>query len=58
MGKHPRVCSLIKGIFNKRTSVPKFKFIWDVQKVLNYLSSVGMPEHLNDKMLTVETLCL
>ena len=56
--KHPRVCSLIKGIFNKRTSLPKYKFIWDVQKVLNYLSSVGMPEHLNDKMLTLETLCL
>ena len=55
VGKHPHVCSLLKGIFNKRAPVPKYKFMWNVQKGLIYLSFVGMPEHLNDKMLTLKT---
>ena len=55
VGKHPHVCSLLKGIFNERPPIPRYTFIWDVQKVLTYLSTLGMPEHLSDKMLTHKT---
>ena len=58
VGKHPRVCSLLKEIFNKRPPIPRYTFIWDVQKVLTYLSTLGMPEHLSDKMLTLKTTML
>ena len=58
VGKHPRICSLLKGIFNKRAPIPRYTFIWDVQKVTTYLSTVGMLEHLNDKMLTLTTTML
>ena len=49
---------LVKGIFNKRPPIPRYTFIWDVQKVLTYLSTLGMPEHLSDKMLTLKTTML
>ena len=39
VGKHPRVCSLLKGIFNERPPIPRYTFIWNVQKVLTYLST-------------------
>ena len=37
VGKLPLVCSLLTGVFNKRPPLPRYTFIWDVQKVLNYL---------------------
>ena len=58
MDKHPRVCSLLKGIFNKRALVPRYIFIWEVVKVPTYFSTLGMPEHINDKMLTLKTTLL
>lgn len=57
MDKHSCVCFLLKEIFNKRAPVPKYTFIWDV-KVLTYHSTLGMPEHLNDKILTLKTTML
>ena len=57
-GKHLPVFSLYKEIFNKRAPVPRYTFIWDVQKVLTYLSAEGMPEQLKDKMLTLKTTML
>ena len=57
MDKHSCVCFLLKEIFNKRAPVPRYTFIWDV-KVLTYHSTLGMPEHLNDKILTLKTTML
>ena len=37
VGKHARVSDILTGIFNK--NFPQPKFIWDVKKVLNFLSS-------------------
>ena len=39
VGKHPRVSHLLTGIFNKNPPKPKLNSIWDVKKVLNFLSS-------------------
>ena len=39
MGKHPKVSDLLTGIFDKNPPQPKFNYIWDVKKVLNFLSS-------------------
>ena len=39
-GKHLPVCSLLKEIFNKRAPIPRYTFIWDVQKVLTYARTV------------------
>ena len=40
VGKHPRVSGLMTSIFNKRSPLPKYNFIWDVEEVLNYIKSL------------------
>lgn len=40
IGKHPRVTALLKGIYNQNPPKPKYSFIWDVEQVLSFLSSL------------------
>ena len=61
VGSHPLVCRLVKGVFVKRPSLPKYSVTWDVGVVLRYLASLPAPEELSFKMLTyrfVMLLCL
>ena len=43
VGDHPRIKSVMSGIFNLRPQKPKFIFVWDVQLVLDYLNT--LPEN-------------
>ena len=36
-GKHPRICSLVSGVFNLRPPKPRYMFVWDVKQVLDFL---------------------
>ena len=61
VGSHPTICRLMKGVFNKRPSLPKYSQTWDVSIVLNYLSSLPCSEDLSFKLFTyrfVMLLCL
>ena len=40
IGQHPRVCTLMTGIFNNRPPKPRYTFVWDIETVLNYLSKL------------------
>ena len=44
IGHHPRVCTLMAGIFNNRPPKPRYTFVWDIKKVLNYFSK--LPDNL------------
>ena len=37
VGKHPKVCALLAGIFNLRPPQPRYVFTWDVEIVLQYI---------------------
>ena len=37
VGKHPRICALLTGVFNQRLPKPRYRFVWDVEIVLIYL---------------------
>jgi len=39
VGEHPDVSLLVTGVFNKRPPQPRYNFIWDVQKVIDYIKS-------------------
>jgi len=52
VGKHPKVVSLMTGVFNKRPPKPKYTFIWDVEVVLKYISNLKCNEQLSLKELT------
>ena len=37
IGQHPKVCTLMTGIFNDRSPKPRYTFVWDIETVLNSL---------------------
>jgi len=58
VGKHPQVSALLTGIYNSRFPQPKYNFIWDVEKVVTYLQSLGSDSTLDDKTLTMKLTTL
>ncbi|XP_065904039.1 uncharacterized protein [Dysidea avara] len=52
VGQHPLICRLVKGVFQSRPPLPRYTQTWDVQKVLNYLDSLGDNQLLSLKHLT------
>ena len=52
-GQHPLVCRFLKGVYEQRPALPRYKAIWNVGKVLNYLTTM---EHVTE--LTLEDLTL
>ena len=57
-GAHPMVCWFLKGVFELKPSLPKYKNIWHVNTVLTYLSSLHPPQDLTLKDLTYKTTML
>ena len=35
IGQHPRVCTLMTGIFNNGPPKPRYTFVWDIE-ISNY----------------------
>lgn len=52
VGEHPRICSLMTGVFNLRPTKPRFTFIWDVQVVIDHLNTLSNNEGLSIKILS------
>ena len=44
IGQHPRVCTLMTGIFNNRPAKLRYTFVCNIETVLNYLSK--LPDNL------------
>ena len=40
VGKHPSICRLLKGVSRERPPVPKYTFIWDIEKVLSKMKDM------------------
>ena len=57
-GNHPFVTRLLKGVFESRPSLPRYKDIWNVSVVLDYLTTLSSFEELNLKDLTQKTVML
>ena len=59
VGEHPRICSLVAGVFNSRPPQPRYCFIWNVQTVIDFIKSEwGQNEDLSDKYLTYKLTML
>ena len=57
-GSHPLVVRFTKGVFETRKPKPKYDNIWDVSKVLTYLSTLHPVQELPLKDLTLKVLML
>ena len=48
----------MKGVFHSNPPKPRYKFTWDVTKVLDFLKTLYPLKHLSLKMLTLKTVAL
>ena len=62
VGSHPLVSALMKGVSNERPTQPKYRYIWDVERVL--VTCRNLPENkdlslkqLSYKVVTLLGLC-
>ena len=40
VGEHPRICSLVSGVFNVRSPNSKYMFVLDVKQVLDFVKDM------------------
>lgn len=57
-GNHPLVIRFMKGVFETRPSLPRYRDIWDVSIVLDYLQTLFPLEQLNLRDITLKTVML
>jgi len=57
-GSHPLVSRFMRGVFNTRPALTKYKEIWDISMVLTYLSTLHPPEKISLKELTLKVAML
>ena len=52
IGKESRISALLAGVYNIRPPQPRYPFIWDVKKVIDFLATLNSPRELSLKDLT------
>jgi hypothetical protein len=57
-GKDPLLCRFLKGFFELKPCLPKYSRIWDVNKVLLYLTQFGPVNEMTLKDLTMNLATL
>ena len=58
IGSHPLVVRFLKGVFNLRPPVPRYKEVWDVSIVLRYLKTLSSTSSLSLKNLSLKLVML
>ena len=58
IGQHPKVYQLLSGVFNKRPPQPKYTVMWDISKVIDYISTLGKNANLSTKTITLKLTTL
>ena len=51
-GSHPLVTRIMKGVFEERPSLRRYKDTWNIDTVLKYLANLGPPKTMTLKNLT------
>ena len=54
IGNHPLVVRFLKGVFNLRPPVPRYKGVWDVSIVLRFLKTLSPVSSLSLKNLSLK----
>ena len=58
IGNHPLVVRFLKGVFNLRPPVPRYKGVWDVSNVLRFLKTLSPVSSLSLKNLSLKLVML
>ena len=58
IGSHPLIVCFMKGVFERRPSLPRYTSTWDVNIVLSYIKSLSVNALLSLKDLSHKPACL
>ena len=58
LGKHPLVCLLVKGVYEKNPPAPRYQKFWDVGRVFSMFKAWGKNKDLTLKDLTLKLAML
>lgn len=58
IGSHPLVVRLLKGVFNLRPAVPRYKEVWDVSIELRFLKALSPVASFSLKNLSLKLVML
>ena len=58
VGKHPKVCNLITGVFNRNPPTPRYVFIWDIEQVLTFIRGMPNNTELSDRNINLKLAIL
>ena len=58
VGQHPAVTGIMSAFFNARPPMPRYECTWDVNRVLDYIISLGENDNLALKQLTFKLTML
>lgn len=57
VGNQPLIKRFMKGVFNQKPSLPRYKSVWDVSEVFKWLQKNDIDD-INLKLLTLKTVML
>ena len=57
-GKHPLVCRIIKGVYERNPPAPRYTSFWDVNRVFSMFKEWGRNADLSLKLLTLKLVML
>ena len=58
IGQHSTTVRLLKGAYNAHPPIPRYSGMWDVQRVLSYIESMGRSKVIELKHVTLKTVFL
>ncbi len=58
VGQHPYIVQFIRSVYQERPSLPKYNTTWSINKVMDYLKSLGPNSDLSLENLTKKLLML
>lgn len=58
LGKHPLVMALMRGAYNSNPPKPKYSSTWDVETVINYISTLSDEDLLDPMTISSKTAVL
>ena len=53
VGKHPKVCTLMPGVFNSNPPKPRYLFIWDIEQVVTFIRGIPNNSELSDRNINL-----
>ena len=58
VGKHPKVCNLMTGVFNRNPPKPRYVFILDIEQVLTFIKGMPNNTELSDRSINLKLAIL